>query len=634
MFDSVHEKIIRAIVVCAILSTTTAWTKQQVIKADDNSGITATVIMPLEDVPPTGAFPVQVTINNPTKSGASWRVMVSNKRWNTGSWNAFREFSVPAGESRTVLLMHLLGSSTESSTGYTNMDFLGSPRLEQVSFNTPNIPNNASAFFAVSEDLKPSRRLLETRLEEANKAAGGSSGGSRRGGSGDNDRVFFGTDVELSQLPADWRALSGVKGLLLSDTEWSKLSPEVAAAVRQWVAMGGKLIVASQPPDKVRPFPMGVSVMSSDSRDSSESSESKLINSSPTNPTTVSASEVLATTGETPVAPHGRYGDGQFQTVAWNGKEVPADVLDPLVMDYKPLLLDSATNPSSWPLLKALGTLEPNRTLVFLFLLGFGLLAGPVNLFLLAPAHRRARLFWTTPLIALGGSAFLLLAILLQDGTGGEGKRLALVRLLPDVHESIIIQEQASKSGLLLGRAFDLSEKTLIVPLRVDEVRKRNYTATGDWMSGDWFLSRTIQAQRLMAVRPTSAEVTLVDRGADDAPEIISSIPGTLKRLCVQSKPGDWWEAENVRTGERVTMKPLPDHEKTLREMTAEMTNAMRVRAHKSMFDSSHNFLAELDRAGEEPIPTLPSIHWKTDIVLYTGQLTLAIKKETTDEHR
>ena len=85
----------------------------------------------------------------------------------------------------------------------------------------------------------------------------------------------------------------------------------------------------------------------------------------------------------------------------------------------------------------------------------FGILVGPVNLFVLAKSGRRHRLFITTPLISLGASLLLILLIIFQDGFGGRGMRRVLMEVRPDAGQNaaFLHQEQIARTGILTGTA-------------------------------------------------------------------------------------------------------------------------------------------------------------------------------------
>jgi amino acid transporter len=120
---------------------------------------------------------------------------------------------------------------------------------------------------------------------------------------------------------------------------------------------------------------------------------------------------------------------------------------------------------------------------LIVFITAFAAIVGPLNLYWLAGGARRHRLFWTTPLISLAASLLLVVVILLQDGFGGVGKRVLLTYILPGEKKAVVLQEQVTRTGVLLGREFDVQEDVfltpLLVPTRGGRNEARNYHQSG-----------------------------------------------------------------------------------------------------------------------------------------------------------
>ena len=211
---------------------------------------------------------------------------------------------------------------------------------------------------------------------------------------------------------------------------------------------------------------------------------------------------------------------------------IPGDRVETLLGQYggKWNLRDSVAAPS----LRAL--------LVFGFIVAFGVLVGPVNLYWFAGPKRRQRLFWTTPLISLAGSALLVALMILQDGIGGNGARRVLALMLPGQNKIAIVQEQISRTGVLLGRSFDIEEPSWMQQLPGEPSSPGNSTfgnsgrrlAETDQRqrSGDWFTNRAVQAQVIEAVRPSRGRIEFFPGKSDqDPPAVLSSLGTTLAQV-------------------------------------------------------------------------------------------------------
>ena len=73
----------------------------------------------------------------------------------------------------------------------------------------------------------------------------------------------------------------------------------------------------------------------------------------------------------------------------------------------------------------------------------------------------------------------------------------------------------------------------------------RSYEQSGRTYGGDWFTSRSVQAQRAEAIVPSRAEIQLLSAGvhADAPPVVVSSIPATLREIRYLDPAGHRWRA-------------------------------------------------------------------------------------------
>jgi len=388
---------------------------------------------------------------------------------------------------------------------------------------------------------------------------------------------------QSGRLPEQWYGFSGVKWLVLAEHEWTSLTPQVRAAMRRWIGSGGHLIVAAR------------------------------------NTAAVPWTGWKFGPGAGPHA----YGNGDVRALEWDGREISPEAL-------KPFLLGTSSgeirneDAASWAVLAGLGDSPSNRVLVFIVVVVLAIVLGPLNLFLLAPASRRYRMFVTTPLLSLGASALLFAGIVLKDGFGGSGRRMALVQIFPEEHEALMIQDQASRTGLLLSRKFPLQEGVEINQVALKGSTQNAMDLTDGICSGGWFNSGRKQVQRLATLRPTRAALTLAWRDPTGAPQVVSSFPGTLKEVVLKDAGGKWWRGTDLRAGEAVVLKPaLPeDGWNFWKETMADFPLYSRARleeAHGSgaLFGKTGYFYATLAEPEGGMIPTLASIRWKDQAAVF-----------------
>jgi hypothetical protein len=395
--------------------------------------------------------------------------------------------------------------------------------------------------------------------------------------------------VVPAELPADWRVWSAFANLVLPADDFAQLDAGRRAALRAWVAFGGQLwLVPAQPGERVAEKLGAGRIVT-------------LAEPITAPPTLTDLLRIGFTLGDTP--------------------GVPA----------RASLLFTAGS----ALAEVLRVAAPALTWLAFFLIIFALVAGPVNLFLLAPAGRRHRLFITTPLISFAAALLLLGAIFLRDGLGGEGRRQALVVLIPGDNQAAVFQEQAALTGFLSRTRFALAEDTLLAPLPALD-RPRSFTAMDPAnpakllraereASGEWFRSRDRQAHLLQRLVPTRSRVTRVGTAADGAPIVESSFAIPLQDFVCVDERGRLWSARALAPGQRATL--------TRGELwvgnfslggSARFTSVLAAAA-----PQEPGRWGAKGGAGElAPLATLDSITWRDGEVVFTGVLEGAAAPE------
>jgi len=389
------------------------------------------------------------------------------------------------------------------------------------------------------------------------------------GAPGDRTEI---TAVDPSSWPADWRVWAPFQRVVLTDSELAALDGARQAALRDWVAMGGVLDVypeTNRGREEIESHGLGVTRRRARSL-TDEANDAKVA-------VTLPVSRIHEI----------------YQLYRDRAPMVPAERRQ---------------------------SLEPKRgTLsVALFLVGFGVLVGPVNLFVFAPASRRHRLFFTVPAISLAASVLLSVYIVVQDGFGGEGAITGTVFLLPETNQAVVTQNQISRTGVMAGTGFELAD---------DVILEQGGARSGAWpqfdrgeraeffhrsqgrASGDWFASRRVQDQTLKRLAPTRARVELVSGGqAGEAPVVQSSVGAVLREFCYVDESGTVWGTNELAPGRKVTLER---------------------RVNPVGLGKSHaGYFSALGGAAEglTPIPTLSSVRWDAPQFLFVGPLVGARK--------
>jgi hypothetical protein len=295
----------------------------------------------------------------------------------------------------------------------------------------------------------------------------------------------------------------------------------------------------------------------------------------------------------------------------------------------------------AWQTKSEFGDQRYNYGLFILILVGFGVLVGPVNLFVFAKSGQRHRLFITTPLIALGTSVLLIALIILIDGFGGRGMRTVLMEVRPDDGENsaYLLQEQVSRTGVLLGGGFTVNEPAVItsVPLASSQWARLTDANEGGGMryeekfedgklevDGDWFQSRSEQGHFVRAVVPTRGRI----EGSTESgtPSFLSTFDFPITTLYYQDNAQAWWKAENVVPGKTFTCTSAAPEE--VFAFVDEATKRLAARTQRvlslkkgsaSLHDRPGHFIALTENA--PAVDTLKGIDWTKTRTYITGPI-------------
>ncbi|MBX7211421.1 MAG: hypothetical protein K1X78_24155 [Verrucomicrobiaceae bacterium] len=566
---------------------------------DKDDGTKVEVRAVFDPSPPSGCAPVRVVATNGSARDLTWSF-----EFISGT-TAFRRNNESRSNFELKTPPHATGSATFIVPVAVNYGETGSYRYNQHNFRLSAWTNAHGVKMGTEfksrvvnfPAIAISKSLADANLTKLNDEVRRKSSSSGRGSSSE----IFGSSFNPDDLPADWLAFSGFDYVMLSAADWETMKTGVRLALIQWVRFGGQLHVYV-------------------TKDSTE------LTDLPCEPPGVHG-------------PKTRWSLGEVMKYSWNGSSLDASTV---VGRYdrgtqrEDMLTSHYASGSTWGLLKALGgrSFASWQVLVFLFI--FGMLVGPVNLFVLAPAGRRHRLFYTTPLLSVGASALMIVFILFQDGTGGTGRRFTVINVEPGETTGYVTQEQVSRAGMLFSSGFDLAPSAIIEPLALpdtgwtklksgNESQATNLVMQGAKRSGNFFQSRTEQAHVIRSAVSTRARVELKSGGAPDAPpSLISALGFTVEELFYIDDAGKTWKAEAaLATGQAATMEPMDDStaranwEKATSLAGAELKNGLKNNA----LTRKGVFFATAKSAPGFTQETLSSIRWKDDHVVVFGSV-------------
>jgi len=483
------------------------------IQTTPGSGVEIALFEYFSETPLYSSVPLQVHIQNDSGRDRTWSLLASvrtEQREDSGKSRSDWEFPVPDGEKKVFEIMvpvlpppgSLQKFSRELSLvlSLSGYGIRGEARLSSTSVKSENPP------LAMSETIGASSWGL---LEQHFKKSGG-------------PHALLGGQFDPMFLPSDWRGYTGYHSIWMASEDWLKADPSSKNALSDWVAQGGHLYIACA--DR----------------------EAQVVRSLK-----------LPGGGNAEKWSHGL---GTIRIVPWDEEGIDVEEVAIEIRENRGYFhQDLSELYSGWTLVDALEPIEIRPGFILMFVILFAILVGPINLFVFCRKGKQVRLFWTTPALSVGASLLLALLIVLDDGFGGVGQRVTTVVLLSEEKQSVVIQEQVCRTGVLLDRGFEVEEPLLISPIPLTQqgsVQCREVSSVASQHHGDWFSSRAIQAQYAQTLRPTRARLQ-VFQGAgqgSDPPTVLSSIDAHLDTLFILDEEHEVWRADSVRVGTKTQL--------------------------------------------------------------------------------
>jgi hypothetical protein len=400
----------------------------------------------------------------------------------------------------------------------------------------------------------------------------------------------FAAKFDPKQLPSDWLAFSGYDSLLMTDNDWTNVPAGSRNAILSWVNLGGQLIIHSIA--NATHASLGI----------------------PEDPGY----------GSVRITPQGsdlKIDEGATLDAVENGNPVR----------LRSTSIHSDFN-SGWALQKHYGKQAFHYGMFIVVLIIFGILVGPVNLFVLAKSGSRHRLFITTPIISLAASLVLIALIIWQDGFGGNGMRRVLMEVRPDAGQNaaFLHQEQFSRTGILASSKFTVDPACFFTAVPIERSRWARYTDEYNTSAsfslkpnsgkleagGDWWQSRSEHGHALSAVIPTRGRI----ERTNTPDSMVSTFDFPIETLYYLDDNNDWHRAQSIETGKAFHLTPV---DATMAEPEIAKETAAFATRNREMLERAKNrkghFIAITRHA--QGINTLPGIQWKETQTVITGSV-------------
>ncbi|MDG2124947.1 MAG: hypothetical protein P8J87_14695, partial [Verrucomicrobiales bacterium] len=563
---------------------------------DNRNDTRIEIVSVFGDVPTHGYAPVRVSIKNGTTTDRTWTFSFSINSNTNHSYapDLFTStFRLSADKQSQAVHDVLVPIPTLFTSGYSyggprlNVDISGGGYGSERHYLDSNTTGDSPITVLSSGIANKNLSLLNDEARKRTSSSGGSN---------------FGSSFDPAMLPNNWLGYTGVDVLLITDDEWIDVNPGVRTAVTDWVRLGGALHIYSTKPN------LDLEDLGLPSAPGKRSDKLTL---------------------------------GTAEIYQWDGKDLDIKATyNSYQQRYKKDILNAKRQSlskdfiSNWGLQNALGGRKFASWQVAVILVIFGILVGPVNLFVFAKAGQRHRLFFTTPIISIGTSLLLIVLIFLQDGTGGEGRRLALVAIDETARKAYQIQEQVSRTGVLFGNDFATDEPAFISAVPMGKSQWASLSGTrnrGDHsyslidqttFAGDWFKSRSEQSQYIETITATRARIERLP-GDDTTPTLVSGLDVTIETLYYIDDAGEVWRSTAaVPVGQKAQLQAsdTATFESELKKLT-DLASA-KLGSRISDLQSKHGSFFAITNASNPLVPTLSSVAWNDDITIIHGQVT------------
>jgi hypothetical protein len=526
-----------------------------------NGQVEITIRSPLDYIPSSGFAPVRVKISNGLGRRGTWNIAVMANATYDRSRTTESHFqaTVEARAEREFEFCVPVPTLTESSY-YPSIDFsVSGPGVSERRNWSPGYRGGYSSggqgpCIALCGRLSSHWQDLQKEVARTKFNCAGSS-------------------VDLAMAPEDYRGWLGFDAAWIFESEWSALSDPQRGAILAWARLGGRLTVLRESALALPSMPSSLALC----------------------------------------------GWGEVRSVPQKDFNVRMLAGDLPGLHSRTVSANRGYS-SPWLMRGPVPPIDVPSVLITIFVIAFTIVAGPVNLLVAARRRRHMQLFWTTPLISLSFSIVLIAVIFLRDGVGGHGRRMSIAFLDPSSHSAAILQEQVSRTGVLLGQEFS-SDAAFLGQLNVDDHFKKRgaaLSATDGRFGGQWFCSRSVQAQALMGQVPSRERVAVIAQ-AGQPPVAVSQLEAPLEALYyIDSTGGVWTSQARLASGERSTLKPADTTFETWWNRVTLPGGYLLNHACSSVRHKGW-FYAVAAPGANAPFDSLASIRWRDDIVFYCG---------------
>ena len=383
----------------------------------------------------------------------------------------------------------------------------------------------------------------------------------------------------ITQWPRHWLAYSGFDAILLRAKEWNAAPAEVRQAITQYVRAGGRLFVVG-----TIPLPTDARMLSADQmekrRASAESFSESIDSFSSAHSKTGFYPEEMGeeeTVHENHAVPTQGAASSTVFALGWGLIRIVDASADKDEIDQGIEQALKAINTGEYNLTPALvsvlagarnlGSFDdffpivddasvPVR-LMIVILIGFVVLAGPVNLVLLHKLKRRTWFLWTLPAVSILTSAIVFGTALLNEGFTPTVRRDVITILNQESQQASTIGALGIYAPVSPGN-LEFSAHTEVTPLLSSHGQDSGSNRGVDWskgqiFTGKWVASRVPAHFALRKSEPRKERLSVTWKGG--TPTVVNSLSVDINQLWLADARGNIFESTNLRAGQRAELQ-------------------------------------------------------------------------------
>ena len=203
---------------------------------------------------------------------------------------------------------------------------------------------------------------------------------------------------------------------------------------------------------------------------------------------------------------------------------------------------------------------------LFLLMLIFVIVIGPLNLFILSRRKRKIWLLWTVPAISLITCVAVSAYSILSEGWSGKARTAGLTILDESSHQATTIGWSAFYSPLTPGEGLHYGYETELTP-QIGSQYSYNRSQAGhrsvDWtedqhLASGWVSARVPAHFRIRKSEVRRERITL-NRGPGDSLSAVNGLGVDVRDLWLADRDGRIYSVKNLKAGSSAVMALQPN---------------------------------------------------------------------------